>query len=96
MPVGPAKGSRTGLEDIANLLLTALSQAAGPTPLQVVAATAHRWRFALSGGTGDGALWNKELQLGVCGDWLLGPRAECAWLSGRRLAQQCLERAAQR
>jgi predicted NAD/FAD-dependent oxidoreductase len=48
--------------------------------------TAHRWRFALSAGIGDGALWNAILGLRVCGDWLLGPRVECAWLSGRELA----------
>ncbi|WP_126177150.1 NAD(P)/FAD-dependent oxidoreductase [Tsuneonella rigui] len=77
-------------EEIAPLLLSALGQAAQRELPQPVAATAHRWRYALSAGTGDGALWNAELQLGVCGDWLLGPRIECAWLSGRRLADRCL------
>ena len=47
-----------------------------------IAAVSHRWRYALSAGTGDGAMWNSDLALGVCGDWLLGPRVECAWLSG--------------
>lgn len=75
---------------ISGLLLTALAEAAGDTLPMTVAATAHRWRYALSAGTGDGALWNADLRLGVCGDWLLGPRVECAWLSGRLLAQQCL------
>jgi predicted NAD/FAD-dependent oxidoreductase len=51
---------------------------------------AHRWRYALSPGTGDGALWNPDIGLGVCGDWLLGPRVECAWLSGRMLADSCI------
>ena len=77
-------------DDVAGLLLGALSQAAGAGLPQPVTATAHRWRFALSAGTGDGALWNRDLRLGVCGDWLLGPRVECAWLSGRMLAQRCL------
>ena len=53
----------------------------------VIAAQAHRWRFALSAGTGLGALLNANIGLGVCGDWLLGPRVECAWLSGQRLAE---------
>ena len=77
-------------DDVTGLLLGALSQAAGAGLPQPVTATAHRWRFALSAGTGDGALWNRDLRLGVCGDWLLGPRVECAWLSGRMLAQRCL------
>jgi renalase len=32
-----------------------------------------------------GALWDGNMQLGVCGDWLLGPRIECGFLSGHRL-----------
>lgn len=82
-----------GQEVIADLLLAALTLAA-PTKLPApVAKTAHRWRYALSAGVGDGALWNRGLRLGVCGDWLLGPRVECAWLSGRRLARECLQTA---
>ena len=75
---------------VSALLFAALSEAAGTPIPQPVASTAHRWRYALSAGTGDGALWNRDLRLGVCGDWLLGPRVECAWLSGRNLAQRCL------
>lgn len=50
-----------------------------------VFAAAHRWRYARSGSAGDGMLWNPERRLGVCGDWLIGPRVEAAWLSGTRL-----------
>jgi hypothetical protein len=39
-----------------------------------------------SGNAGSGALWDAALGLGVCGDWLLGPRVEAAFLSGLRLA----------
>lgn len=74
-------------QHIAELLLAALSGAANCALPQPIAALSHQWRYALSAGTGDGALWNPELRLGVCGDWLLGPRVECAWLSGRLLAQ---------
>jgi renalase len=38
-------------------------------------------------------LWNRDIGLGVCGDWLLGPRVECAWLSGRQLAKKLVEAA---
>jgi renalase len=57
---------------------------AAPLP-EILYSAAHRWRYALSTGTGRGALWNEEIKLGVCGDWLLGPRVECAWLSGQEL-----------
>ena len=78
-------------DDVSAMLCAALSEAAGcPVPTPVTAAS-HRWRYALSAGTGDGALWNQTIGLGVCGDWLLGPRIECAWLSGRMLAERCLD-----
>jgi predicted NAD/FAD-dependent oxidoreductase len=75
-------------EQVTAMLHVALAEAACCLIPQPVAATSHRWRYALSVGTGDGALWNADLALGVCGDWLLGPRVECAWLSGRMLADK--------
>jgi len=67
-----------------------LAGAIGTAVPAPVAAAAHRWAYALSAGTGDGALWNPSIALGVCGDWLLGPRVECAWLSGRKMAAALL------
>lgn len=55
-----------------------------PTP---IFQSSHRWRFARSGADGSMTLWDPELNLGVCGDWLLGPRVENAWLSGTRLGE---------
>jgi renalase len=57
-----------------------------------VSAIAHRWRYARSGAHGSGshgsgALYNATLKLGACGDWLIGPRIESAWLSGYELAK---------
>jgi renalase len=77
-------------EDVSGLLHAALAKASGCAIPNPIAASAHRWRYALSSGTGDGALWNPLIGLGVCGDWLLGPRVECAWLSGRMLGRKVL------
>lgn len=77
-------------EDVSAMLFAALTDAAGCPIPQPIAVASHRWRYALSAGTGDGALWNQNVALGVCGDWLLGPRVECAWLSGRMLAERCI------
>jgi predicted NAD/FAD-dependent oxidoreductase len=86
--------SRYSLEEsadtIAARLLSQLGEALGIELPAPVSAAAHRWRFAMSSGTGDGALWNPEKRIGACGDWLIAPRVECAWLSGRKLAQQIL------
>jgi hypothetical protein len=72
-------------EAVSAALLAALTDRLGPLPA-LVAATAHRWRYAQSAGTEDGALWQADARLGVCGDWLLGPRVEDAWTSGHMLA----------
>ncbi len=85
-----AEWSAKHVEAEPELVLAELTRAfeqmiAQPLP-EIAAAQTHRWRFALSAGTGLGALWNGEIGLGACGDWLLGPRVECAWLSGRTLA----------
>lgn len=62
---------------------------------QPIGSRAHRWRYALSSPGSDGAYWNAQLALGACGDWLLAPRLECAWLSGRMLAVRIAEDMAQ-
>ncbi len=77
-------------EDVSAMLLTALLDGTDSAPPQPIAAASHFWRYALSAGTGHGALWNPDIGLGVCGDWLLGPRVECAWISGQRLAEACI------
>jgi renalase len=85
-----AQWSQTHLEDaaadVAAPLLEALATALDVDLPVPITTTAHRWRYAMSAGLGLGALWNADIRLGVCGDWLLGPRIECAWLSGQALA----------
>ena len=89
---GSAQWSRAHLEctpaDIVPMLLGAFAVATGVALPRPSAALAHRWRFAKSGAAGDGQLWSRDRLLGVCGDWLLGPRVECAWLSGTALASE--------
>ncbi len=88
-PVWTAARIEAPEEHISEWLCGALASAVGRPLLKPIAAASHRWRYALSAGTGDGALWNDGIALGVCGDWLLGPRVECAWQSGRMLAERC-------
>lgn len=74
-------------ETVAAALLAELAEAnGGPLPRQL-GATAHRWRFAKSGTAGEEALWDAEQRIGVCGDWLIGPRVEAAYMSGLLLAE---------
>jgi hypothetical protein len=74
-------------DEVAPLLLAAFfteADAATQTPLH---AAAHRWRYAMvERAEGPPALWDAALDLGLCGDWLSGPRVEAAFLSGLELA----------
>ncbi len=76
---------------VAARLLAALAERAGPLP-GVSHMTAHRWRYARTTGKGDAPLWEPAIALGICGDWLAGPRVESAWLSGHRLGQAMIGR----
>ncbi len=92
-----ATWSSNHLEESPDLIVGALKHelenAIGSPLPETVYSAAHRWRYALSSGMALGSLWNDDVRLGVCGDWLLGPRVECAWLSGQALAQQMIDAA---
>lgn len=87
---GSPDWSAAHLEDDADAviahLLAELADAVGGDLPGVLAVQAHRWRYALSGAAGRTAMWDEGMRLGLCGDWLIGPRIENAWLSGRALA----------
>ena len=50
----------------------------------------HRWRYAqqVPEFPQYGHIYQSNLALGLCGDWLNGGRVENAWLSGQQLAQE--------
>lgn len=54
---------------------------------EALSVTAHRWRYARSGQADGPYRWDAARRLGVCGDWLIEPRVEAAWLSGHALAR---------
>lgn len=87
--------SREYLEEerdaIITLLLEHLRNQAGGTLPRVLYADAHRWRYAMCGDAGHGALWDASRHIGACGDWLHGPRVENAFLSGWELAQKVID-----
>jgi predicted NAD/FAD-dependent oxidoreductase len=55
-------------------------------------ASSKLWRYATAEGPFDvPCLWDPVVGLGAAGDWLVGPRIEDAWRSGRALAGRILE-----
>ncbi|RIV87518.1 NAD(P)/FAD-dependent oxidoreductase [Aurantiacibacter zhengii] len=87
--------SRQHLEEhaapVITLLLDQLRKEAGGSLPRVRHVDAHRWRYAMCGNAGEGALWDASRHIGACGDWLLGPRVENAYLSGWELAQRVID-----
>lgn len=78
-------------DDVVPLLLEALREGVGLEPAQVVAANAHRWRYArVTEPVGESALLSADGTLGVCGDGLLGGGVEEALLSGMAMAGRVL------
>lgn len=76
---------------VAAILLDHFTRISGTRCPDPLVHTAHRWRFALASTSGRGALWDAALALGACGDWLVAPTIEGAWLSGRQLAREIIE-----
>ena len=49
----------------------------------------HGWKYSYNyEKTPYLSIWNKKINLGVCGDWLNGPKIENAWLSANDLAKK--------
>ncbi|MGB5671220.1 MAG: FAD-dependent oxidoreductase [Sedimenticolaceae bacterium] len=72
-------------------LTTWFCAATGVKPGLLKVASVHRWLYSLvPSPMSVGALWDGELQLGVCGDWCKGARIEDAFLSGHAVAGRIL------
>jgi renalase len=84
-----ADWSQAHLEDAPELIAQHLEQALrsyGDNTPDLIFGAAHRWRYArVEVARGVGHLWDSAQRIGVCGDWLSGPRVESAWLSGHHL-----------
>ncbi|QDT09256.1 FAD-dependent oxidoreductase [Stieleria marina] len=73
--------------EVEELLVNEFWNAVGLSPSKPVHAQAHLWRFALpQNPLPTSCLFDRDLQIGACGDWCGGPRVEGAFLSGMSMA----------
>ena len=84
-----ADWSARQLEDapdvIAEQLVQALTAFSDDAP-NLIYSVAHRWRFArVEVQDGIGCGFDEAAGIGLCGDYLSGPRVESAWISGHQL-----------
>lgn len=71
---------------VSHALRAMLEQCVGAPLPTIVHADAHRWRYARPARGAHGVLWNGQIGLGICGDWVSGGDVESAWVSGYELA----------
>lgn len=90
-----AAWSQAHLEDaegtVVDALLSALAAEAGRPLPEPVVRLGHRWRYARTNAAPRGPLWDETSRFGAVGDWLIAPRVESAWSSGRDLAERILK-----
>lgn len=78
-------------ESVTGELLGAFFEGTGVPPKTPAFVTAHRWMLSMAENPlADGALWDAERTVGVCGDWCCGCRVEGAALSGFAVADRIL------
>ena len=83
----------TPVEVIRDELLEAFSSATESVIPAANFFAVHRWLYARSGGGLDGEpLWDPDMGIGACGDWIQGDRVEDAYLSADALASEILNR----
>ena len=78
-------------EEIAQTMLQEFAMANGLLDIEAAYLRGHLWRYApVSQPLGQSCLWDKEIKLGVAGDWCIGAIVESAFSSGTALADQVL------
>jgi predicted NAD/FAD-dependent oxidoreductase len=79
-------------EPVAALLVDAVQRMLGDAMPKVGQAIAHRWRYARTvKALGRPCLASRDGTLFLGGDWALGARVECAFDSGRAIAQAIID-----
>jgi renalase len=75
------------LADVQKLLEESVNES-----LEIEQVRLHRWLYSRSQSAGKGelALWDSEMQVGACGDWIGAPGIEGAWVSANALADMIL------
>jgi predicted NAD/FAD-dependent oxidoreductase len=76
-------------EEIINLMIDEFMNIFNIKNINIVHKDIHGWLYAykLEKFKSD-FFWNKEINLGICGDWMCGSTAESAWRSATGLADQ--------
>jgi predicted NAD/FAD-dependent oxidoreductase len=76
-------------KSIMNQLITRFIKLTGFEKNKIIFKRIHGWKYSYNyEKTSYLSIWNKKINLGVCGDWFNGPKVENAWLSANDLAKK--------
>ena len=76
-------------KSIMNQLIIRFIKLTGFEKNKIIFKKIHGWKYSYNyEKTPYLSIWNKKINLGVCGDWLSGPKVENAWLSAYDLAKK--------
>ena len=76
-------------KSIMSQLITRFVKLTGFEKNKIIFKKIHGWKYSYNyKKTPYLSIWNKKINLGICGDWLSGPKVENAWLSANDLARK--------
>ena len=76
-------------KSIMNQLITRFIKLTGFKKNKIIFKKIHGWKYSYNfEKTPYLSIWNKKINLGICGDWFNGPKVENAWLSANDLARK--------
>ena len=76
-------------KSIMNQLILRFIKLTGFKKNKIIFKRIHGWKYSYNyKKTPYLSIWNKKINLGVCGDWFNGPKVENAWLSATDLAKK--------
>jgi len=74
---------------IMNELITRFIKLTGFEKNKIIFKRIHGWKYSYNyEKTPYLSIWNKKINLGICGDWFNGPKVENAWLSANDLIRK--------
>ena len=74
---------------IENTLISKFLNFTGYKKNKIIFKKTHGWKYSYNfDGSPYKSYWDKKKRIGVCADWLIGPRVESAWLSANDLVKK--------
>jgi len=79
-------------EKNSEILINQFFKLTGIKKTKILFSLNHGWKYSSNSNPFRiKSFWNSKLNLGVCGDWFLGPRLESGWISANDLYKKIIK-----